>query len=110
MSIMESTIVKSKTISKEALNKIKTWNYGNYSSSNYGSSRAVQIGNLTLYFSYETIIAFNGTEGLRILKNYWSTTTGRHLNAIDNGNKKNRLDQENFNELLWQELQKHNLV
>ena len=31
-----------------------------------------------------------------VIKNYWSTTTGKHLNWIDNGNKKERLTTEQF--------------
>lgn len=29
--------------------KVRIFNYGNYSSSNYGSCRAVEIGDLTLW-------------------------------------------------------------
>ena len=43
----------------------------------------VTIGNLDLYFSYETLVAFNSRRvGFWISKNIWSTTTGRHLNEI----------------------------
>lgn len=49
------------------------------------------------YFSYETLVAFRGPDGrLRVLKNYWSTTTGKHLNAIDDGDKKQRLTKDEF--------------
>ena len=58
-------------------------NYGNYSNDNYGSCRVVNIGELQFYFSYETIIAFRDENGLKISKNIWSTTTGKHLNWID---------------------------
>ena len=43
----------------------------------------VSVGNLTLHFSYETVIAFNSPfSGFVISENVWSTTTGRHLNEI----------------------------
>lgn len=91
-------------------NKIRIWNYCNYSSSNYGSSRAIQVGDLELYFSYDTIIAFRSPKGLRVHKNDWSTTTGKHLNAIDDGDKKNRLDTEQFDKELDELLQQYQLV
>ncbi len=43
----------------------------------------VKIGGITLWFSYETIVAYEDEEGnLLVSENYWSNTTGRHLNAI----------------------------
>ena len=43
----------------------------------------VSVGNLTLNFSYETVVAFNSPfSGFVISKNVWSPTTGRHLNEI----------------------------
>lgn len=89
---------------------IKIGNYGNYSSSNYGSSRHVIIGNMTLYFSYDTVIAFETNKtGLVIRKNDWSTTTGKHLNAID-PDKKKRIDGSAFEEQLNKMLASYNLV
>lgn len=87
---------------------IRIWNYGNYSTDNYGSSRAVQIGSLTLYFSYETIIAFEDGGDFHIIKNYWSSTTGKHLNAIS-PDKKEREEQKQFQVNLELALEKHNL-
>ncbi len=76
-------------------NDVRIFNYCDYSSNNYGSSRAVQIGSLTLYFSYDTIIAFNSPKNNAIRENSWSSTTGKHLNAI-NPNHSVRLDSEKF--------------
>ena len=76
--------------------------YGNYSSGNYGAHALVftdASGN-RFWFSYKTLIAFAGpTGGGVVIQNYWSTTTGKHLNAIDGGNKKNRVDQATFERL-----------
>lgn len=85
--------------------------YGEYSSSNYGShcmmvdipASAKNKHGITLYFSYNTLIAFRGyvdTEkhGLFIIKNYWGSTTGKHLNFICS-DKKRRLDEDVFNNL-----------
>lgn len=78
---------------------VKTYNYGNYSSQNYGSSRAVEIGRLTLYFSYQTVVAFNYKGELVIRENDWGPTTGRHLNCIDS-DKRGRLCGEEFKKKL----------
>jgi hypothetical protein len=74
--------------------------YGNYSSTNYGAHCLVfEVGPLTAWFSYKTMVAFQFDGHKRVvLKNYWSTTTGKHLNAID-PDKKNRVDQETFDRL-----------
>jgi len=59
-------------------------NYMDYSSDNYGSSRQVDIEFIRLYYSYKTVVAFSTPDtGLVIRKNEWSTTTGKHLNAIN---------------------------
>jgi hypothetical protein len=80
------------------------WNYGNYTSDNYGAHcLAITIktskGDLDIYFSYKTPIAFRFNGSLIVRKNDWGTTTGKHLNAIDNGNKKERKDSETFEKL-----------
>ena len=63
----------------------------------------VEIGNLTLWFSYETIIAFQ-TGGKRfVCENVWSPTTGKHLSRIDGGiadAKKSRTKRYEFSRLL----------
>ena len=46
------------------------------------NANLVQIGPLTLYFSYRTVVAFRYNGKLRISNNEWGTTTGRHLNTI----------------------------
>ncbi len=95
----------------ENINRIITiGNYGNYKNDNYGSSRFVTLGNLTLYFSYKTIVAFEDGFKTIVRVNDWGNTTGRHLNCIDNGNKADRVVSEKFEELLKMVLIKHNLV
>jgi len=80
--------------------------YGNYASSNYGAhSLVVSIGTLRVYFSYKTPVAF-GTPGRTIIReNEWGPTTGKHLNQIDGGDKKNRVSGAEFERLLAEELQ-----
>lgn len=91
--------------------------YGDYSSSNYGAhcmcvdipkSRANKHG-LTIYYSYNTCVAFWGyidsnNYGLFVSRNYWGSTTGKHLNMIDGGNKKKRIDAATFEKLFMKAL------
>ena len=90
---------------------VKKWNYGNYSSDNYGAnSIAIKMGTRTVFYSYDTVVAFRGTNSNGkhfdcVSKNYWGTTTGKHLNWIDGGNKKDRLSRDDFNEKLQEFLQ-----
>jgi hypothetical protein len=52
------------------------------------------------YYSYKTLVAFfNVRTGLVCLKNYWSVTTGKHLNAIE-PDKKRRVNDVAFKMLL----------
>lgn len=59
----------------------------------------VQIGGakgMSLYFSYETIVAFHTFQtGMVICKNIWGTTTGKHLNWLDT-DKSTRVCYEDF--------------
>ena len=65
-------------------------NYGDYSSDNYGSHcLEFTIGGLSVYFSYKTPIAFFRPRiGLVIRENDWGSTTGKHLNWIDDDKTK----------------------
>ena len=84
----------------------KIWNYGNYSSDNYGAhSLAVRMGGLTVYFSYKTPIAYETLGDLVCSENYWSSTTGKHLNWIQ-PDKKQRIPNDVFNTQLIAELEK----
>ena len=76
-------------------------NYGNYSNSNYGAHcLEVTIGGLSVYFSYDTPIAFAGRgNSLTISENCWGATTGKHLNCIDR-DKKKRLARAEFEKRL----------
>jgi hypothetical protein len=79
--------------------------YGKYSSDNYGvHCLSVDVSDLTIWFSYKTPIAFQVIGRARIVRNNeWGPTTGKHLNAIDNGDKKNRVSSEEF-QRLWDEM------
>lgn len=47
------------------------------------TSHYLLVGGLTLFFSYETIVAYavNG-EGWWVSENVWSRATGKHLNEL----------------------------
>jgi len=87
----------------------KITSYGNYASDNYGvNSLKVVLETITLYYSYETIIAYRDIQdGLVVHQNVWGVTTGKHLNWIDGGNKTDRLDGDNFDEMLQAALSRH---
>ena len=50
------------------------------------SSLQLFIGSLTIWFSYDTPVAYRvHGEALNVSRNEWAQTTGKHLNAIDGG-------------------------
>lgn len=79
------------------MTKAVYWNnYGEYSSDNYGAHSLCFEDHVGKYwFSYNTMVAFRIGGEFHILKNYWSTTTGKHLNWI-HPDKSIREDQETF--------------
>ena len=80
---------------------IRKWNYGDYSSQNYGANTiAVAIGGATFYFSYDTVVAFYSPNTGRVAsENVWSVTTGKHLNWIEPDHDR-RIPNEEFLEKL----------
>ncbi|MFZ2992412.1 MAG: hypothetical protein WA061_01740 [Microgenomates group bacterium] len=88
------------------LPKIST--YGEYDNDNYGAHcLKVSFDEFTLFYSYETIVAYSDrTDGLVVSKNCWQTTTGRHLNWID-PDKKVRLERDVFESKLSEMLTRH---
>lgn len=86
--------------------------YGEYASSNYGvNSLMFSLPNgVTFYYSYTTLVAFRAPSiGLVVRQNDWSTTTGKHLNWIDGGDKKNRVTAEQFEERLAQMMKQNGM-
>ena len=72
----------------------------------------VVVGNLTFWFSYETVIAFeeNGLSNTKtyIAENVFSNTTGKHLNMLDD-DKSKRTPWGDFQQKLNATLRKHGL-
>ena len=74
--------------------------YGKYNSGsgNYGMNCTwVEFGQITLYYSYETIVGFSEYPNSKLVlcENIWGTTTGKHLNWIDS-DKSKRLPRSEF--------------
>lgn len=91
---------------KLTVNDCKKRNYGEWSTNNYGAQTiAIQLGTRTVYYSYDTIVAFNGTNSKGekfdcVVQNIWGRSTGKHLNRIDGGHPETRLDQKTFDKKL----------
>lgn len=62
----------------------------------------VSINGLTLWFSYETVIAFQTTGNRVVSENVWSQTTGKHLNHLCD--KRDRVPRAEFNQRLAEAL------
>ena len=92
------------------MTRIQVSNYMNNSSKNYGvNSLMVELGDITLYFSYETVVAFDAPGfGITVSENDWGPTTGKHLNSI-NIDKDLRLPREQFEVELERMLASFNL-
>lgn len=62
------------------------------------------FGAVDVFFSYRTPVAFrapsvNGGRAV-VRRNEWGPTTGKHLNAIDGGDKDARIDGAEFERML----------
>ena len=79
---------------------VQKGNYGNYSSSNYGSHcQWIRLPKITLYFSYDTVVAFEYKFDTVCCENAWGSTTGKHLNWIERDHSK-RLPHNEFTKKL----------
>lgn len=82
--------------------------YGHYESDNYGvNSLSVDLGEIEIFYSYKTIVAYRDIQdGLVCSKNVWSTTTGKHLTWIQ-PDKKARVENDQFKAMLDAALKRH---
>ncbi len=71
----------------------KMTDYCNWST----DAKLVSVGDLDLYFSYRTCVAFRWRGQLVCCENIWGKTTGRHLNQITH--KVNRVPKAEFERL-----------
>ena len=85
--------------------------YGEYKTHNYGvNCQYVEMGPVTLYYSYKTIVAFTYKGVRTVCENCWGNTTGKHLNWLDGRDHSNRVPRGEFTEKLEEVLKAHNLV
>ena len=76
---------------------------------NYGTNALrVDIGRLSIWFSYQTPVAFDDGTGTVCRVNDWKQTTGKHLNAIE-PNHKSRVSGAEFENRLCAMLAKYGL-
>ena len=55
---------------------------GFYNENTAKNAPYVKVNGVTFYLSYETVVAVSYGMGLKVIKNYWGPTTGKHLNWI----------------------------
>lgn len=86
--------------------RIRMSSYRDRKSDQDPNAKVVEIGPLTIWFSYLTPVAFlvSGKD-LVIRKNVWSVATGKHLNAIDDDHGK-RIPSKEFEQRIHEELSK----
>ena len=92
-----------------SLNNIEIGHYCNSYKSPNPNDMVVTVGQLDLYFSYKTVVAYRtADQGLVCSENVWSVTTGRHLNSIQ-PDKHRRLPYEDFKRRLDITMERHDL-
>lgn len=58
---------------------------------------AIEIGKLTVYFSYRTPIAFRRKAGPKqVCENVWGDVTEKHMAFVEAGSQKNRICKHDF--------------
>ncbi len=70
------------------------------------NAQVFDIGYLRVWYSYKTPVAFMVLGQPKVVReNDWGPTTGKHLNAIDGGDKRSRVPSADFELLLAEALQ-----
>lgn len=62
--------------------------------------RKIEVNRIGFWFSYSTIVAVMENGKLYVSENRWGTTTGKHLNYLDGGDRKNRFHKGAFEDIL----------
>lgn len=89
-----------------------------FKNENQNSARnfnSVSINGVKFWFSYETCVAVSLRTSFKwdyvfVIQNYWSNTTGKHLNRIDRWGNDKRLSQEDFDTILCEAYRQVGLV
>lgn len=84
---------------KLCLDEIKVSYRTNANGNVINNFRIIELGDVTIYYSYKTVIGFyTPKHGLVASENVWGTTTGKHLNLFSNYEE--RIPREKFLEML----------
>ncbi len=71
----------------------------------------IEIGELELFVSYNTVIAFRTPKtGLVARENDWSTTTGGHMSAVPGNSKEDRISGSEFEKRYNEMLESYGLI
>lgn len=74
------------------------WTYCNNTTAS--NAQRIDAGPVSVWYSYRTVVAIQIDDGpIVVRKNEWGPTTGKHLNAIDGGDKASRVDAAAFGEV-----------
>lgn len=73
-------------------------NFSTYCNNTTAANALVfDLGPITVWYSYKTPVAFRVIGSPTVVReNEWGPTTGKHLNAIDDGDKSSRVSGERF--------------
>lgn len=75
---------------------MKNTTFGFYNKNTARNAPYLVVNGVTFYFSYSTLVGVRSPFEVSVLQNPARCTTGKHLNWIDGGNHKNRLNQKEF--------------
>jgi len=85
-------------------------NFSMYPLGHGNNGKEIEIGKITIYVSYSTVIAYRTPEeGLVARVNDWNTTTGGHMSAIPGNSKEDRISGPDFEERFSKMLEDHGL-
>lgn len=63
------------------------------------NAQRIDAGPVVVWYSYRTAVAIQIDDGpIVVRRNEWGPTTGKHLNAIDDGEKSSRVSADEFAE------------
>lgn len=85
-------------------------NFNIYPLGRGNNGKHIEIGNIEIFVSYQTVIAYRTPEdGLVARENDWSSTTGQHMAAIPGNYKEDRISGALFDEKFNKMLEDHGL-
>lgn len=84
-----------------SISELKRNSYMDYTNAtSLENSQFRTINGFKVYFSYRTVVAFEEFFERFVVQNQWGRTTGKHLNAIDGGDRGSRFAPDDFYNML----------